>query len=156
MGKSSRSKKAAPAQKGGVAVMERPAGKTSTRDKAVERLKAKGFGSQVVDPAPVAASVAKLVAGVLKKADAEAFDKLAAKLQPAAAKPDRLSAPAAGDMVATYYLRTSGAMKGSFGALLQTPEMKGTLKGRQCRHPHSTAAEAIGCARAMASATKAA
>jgi len=57
-------------------------------------------------------------------------------------------------MIATFYKRTSGNVvlpTGTFGALLQTPAMAGTLKGRQCRHPHTTAQQAMDCAKAMAS-----
>jgi hypothetical protein len=145
----------------GVAVMERSA--------------AEGTDAPVTEP-----SIVATVTKVLKKADAEAFDKLSTKLQPSAAaaaeskvvkvikvaKGKAMPAqppmapnpqPAGGGMVAAFYLRTSGCAalpKGTYGALLQTQAMAGTLKGRQCRHPHMTAAEAIVCAKAMAPAVK--
>ncbi len=181
MGKSSRSKKAAPAQKGGVAVMERPAVLTQAQLEAAKASVPGITDAQVGQAleqmgvsieAPIKqvkksqrdkaiATISKVVA----KVDADDFDKLSIKLQPnapAAAESkvvkgkattaEKLSAPAAGGMIATFYKRTSGAMKDSFGALLQTAEMKGTLKGRWCRHPHSTSGEAITCAKAMAEA----
>lgn len=150
MGKSSRSKKAALAQTGGVAVLEQPSAKVvvdsalksiatsrkpSTRDKAIEVIQANGT-------AKAAASAVKLNNRVIAAAV-----KVTAKVVPVIA-----TQAVAGGMIATSYRRTSGAMKGSYGALLQTPAMKGTLKGRWCRHQHTSAGEAITCAKAMAEA----
>jgi hypothetical protein len=96
------------------------------------------------------------VAKQLQRASKAARDKALERLKaPGVVTPE----PVAGSMVAAFYLRTSGSEhlpKGTYGALLQTQAEAGTLKGRQCRHPHPTTAEAINCARAMASATKAA
>jgi hypothetical protein len=164
MGKSSRSKKAALAQTGGVAVLEQPSAKVVV-DSALKSI-ATSRKSSTRDKAIAT------VAQVLKKVDADDFDKLSVKLQPnapAAAESKVVKAKAtapvietkkvAGGMIATSYRRTSGGAAlptGTYGALLQTAAMAGTLKGRQCRHPHISAGEAIACAKAMASAAKAA
>ncbi len=150
---SKRSRKNTPA--GGVAVLDRPAAmaagvdkalteigeafKTGTRDKAVARLARLARLAPKKDAVVTAPSVVKVVTDVLKKATAKVEPVIATKA-------------VAGGMIATSYRRTSGAMKGSYGALLQIPAMKGTLKGRWCRHPHTSAGEAITCAKAVAEA----
>ncbi len=152
---SKRTRKNALTQTGGVAVLDRPAAKAVV-DSALKSIATSRKAS-------TRDKTIATIAQVLKKVDADDFDKLSVKLQPnapAAAESKVVKAviatqAAPDDMIAAFYKRTGGSAAlpaGTFGALLQTKAMAGTLKGRQCRHPHASAGEAVACAASMAEA----
>jgi hypothetical protein len=121
---------------GGVAVMERPAAEKAVnvkRAKRLARLQPK-VDAPVTEPSVVAA-----VAAAIKHTQVTT-----ANLAPAI--------EVDGMIATSYYRDKHSPMAGTFGALVQEPSMKGTLRGRWCRHSHATSAEAVACAKATITA----